>query len=353
VAGSKTRVTHRVLHVVRPSSGGIVSSLCTLLTSNEYYSEVVSTPETLERMHKRWSGKSHQVAPNAFSIRNTLSTASKLSRAAKASQCDVIHGHGITVLPVLALAGVFSGCQLVLTLHNILQASKMQQLVLRLLSHNVNLICVSDAILASATCLYARSAVRIYNGVAVSDGVMSKGDARKALGLHPDSPLVVSVSRLSPEKGLAGLAAAAKQILGDVVIVGDGPEREALSKYDDITLVGHVEKPWLWYCAADVVAVPSLNEGLGLSAIEALSTGCPVVATDVGGLPEVIVDEVLGKCVPVGDVTALATAINHQFTASRGNTADEEKRRSYVAAKFSVTGMLNDTIALYGRILGR
>jgi glycosyltransferase involved in cell wall biosynthesis len=99
--------------------------------------------------------------------------------------------------------------------------------------------------------------------------------------------------------------------------------------------------------------VPSHTEGLGLSAIEALSAGCPVVASDVGGLPEVIVDEALGKCVPAGDVTALASAINQQLTAGRGNTADEQKRRSYVAAKFSVTGMLDETSALYGRILGR
>lgn len=346
-------MTYRVLHVVRPSAGGIVSSLCTLLTSDDFYSEVISTPETLERIQRRWSGITHKVPSKAFSIRNTLLVALKISQSAKLSKMDVIHGHGITVLPALALAGMLSGCTLVLTLHNILQTSKMQRLVLMFLCRNVHLVCVSDAIRGSAMCLHPRSAVRIYNGVAMPEGFMSKGDAREALGLDPNAPIVLSVARLAPEKGLADLAAAAKQILGDVVIVGDGPEREALSKCDDITLVGHVDKPWLWYCAADVVAVPSLTEGLGLSAIEALSTGCPVVASDVGGLPEVIVDEALGKCVPAGDVTSLASAINDQLTAGRGNTADEEKRRAYVAAKFSVTGMLDETSALYGRILGR
>jgi len=295
----------------------------------------------------------HVLPNNSFSIHRSLLTALHIRRLARKSKPDVIHGHGITVLPALALAGMLTGLPVVLTLHNIFKASRLQSLVLRQLCRRTHLIAVSDAILHSAAALGGLSAQRIYNGVAVESGVVSKGDARKALGLSPDSALVVSVSRLSPEKGLADLATAAKLILGDVVIVGDGPERQALSNCDAIKLVGHVDKPWLWYCAADVVAVPSITEGLGLSAIEALSTGCPVVATDVGGLPEVIVDEVLGKCVPAGDVMALASAINHQLTASRGNTADEEKRRSYVAAKFSVTGMLNDTNALYGRILGR
>jgi glycosyltransferase involved in cell wall biosynthesis len=295
----------------------------------------------------------HVLPNDAFSIRRSLLTALHIRRLARKSKTDVIHGHGITVLPALSLAGMLTGLPLVLTLHNIFTASRVQTLILKLLCKRVNLIAVSDAILKSAADLGGMSAQRIYNGVAVESGVVSKGDARKALGLPPDSALVVSVSRLSPEKGLADLAAAAKQILGDVVIVGDGPEREALSTCDAIKLVGYVDKPWLWYCAADVVAVPSITEGLGLSAIEALSSGCPVVATDVGGLPEVIADDSLGTCVSAGDVTALASAINHHLTIGRGSATAEEKRRAYVADKFSINGMLIQTNALYGRILGR
>ena len=155
------------------------------------------------------------------------------------------------------------------------------------------------------------------------------------------------------EKGLNFLAAAANEISASVFIVGDGPERQSLTTNKTLQLVGHVSDPWLWYCAADVVAVPSLTEGLGLSAIEALSAGCPVVATDVGGLPEVISDDYLGECVPVGYVTALASAINHQLSIGRGDATAEEKRRAYVAGKFSIDGMLIQTNALYGRVLGR
>jgi glycosyltransferase involved in cell wall biosynthesis len=248
---------------------------------------------------------------------------------------------------------MLTGLPVVLTLHNIFKANRLQSLVLKQLCRRTHLIAVSDAILASAAVLGGLSAQRIYNGVMLRDEVVSQEDARKALGLDPSASIVLSVARLSPEKGLTLLAAAANDIPASVFIVGDGPERQTLSTYDALQLIGHVNDPWLWYCAADVVAVPSLTEGLGLSAIEALSTGCPVVATDVGGLPEVITDDSLGTCVSAGDVTALASAINHQLTIGRGSATAEEKRRAYVADKFSIDGMLIQTDALYGRILRR
>ena len=343
----------RVLHVVRPSAGGIVSSLCALLINNDSHAEVVTSAETCARVASRWSGTCHVLPNNAFSIRQSLLTAVRIARLVRASKTDVIHGHGITVLPALALAGMLTGLPVVLTLHNIFKASRLQSLVLKQLCRRTHLIAVSDAILASATVLGGLSAQRIYNGVMLRDEVVSQGDARKALGLDPSASIVLSVARLSPEKGLTLLAAAANDISASVFIVGDGPERQTLSTYDALQLIGHVNDPWLWYCAADVVAVPSLTEGLGLSAIEALSIGCPVVATDVGGLPEVITDDSLGKCVSAGDVPALVSAINHQLTIGRGSATAEEKRRAYVAEKFSIDGMLIQTDALYGRILSR
>ena len=345
-------MTPRILHIVRPSAGGIVSSLCTLLTNNEHYTEVAASAETCTKVRSRWSGTCHVLPDNAFSIRQSLLTGVRLAQLVRVSKTDVIHGHGISVLPALALAGMLSGLPVVLTLHNIFRASRVQTLILKLLCMRVHLIAVSDAILASAGVLGGLSAQRIYNGVMLRDEVVSKGDAREALGLDLNTSIVLSVARLAPEKGLNFLAAAANDIPASVFIVGDGPERQALSAYDALHLVGHVDNPWLWYCAADVVAVPSLTEGLGLSAIEALATGCPVIASNVGGLPEVITDDYLGACVPAGDVTALVSAIKLQLTAGRGCAVDEERRRAYVASRFSVTGMLEETGLLYGRILG-
>ncbi|MFM7187853.1 MAG: glycosyltransferase family 4 protein [Armatimonadota bacterium] len=346
-------MTPRILHIVRPSAGGIVTSLCTLLAGNDAYVEVAANADTCAKVTPRWPGTCHVLSDNAFSIHQSLPTAVRIARLAKASGFDIVHGHGITVLPALALSGMITGLPVVLTLHNVFRASSMQTLILKLLCRRVHLIAVSDAILASARKLGGRSAQRIYNGVMLRDEVVSKGDARKTLGLDAAEPLVLSVSRLAPEKGLNVLASGAGEIPAKVVILGDGPERQSLSTNDALHLVGHIADPWVWYCAADVVAVPSLTEGLGLSAIEAISSGCPVVASNVGGLPEVISDDYLGTCVPVGDAKALASAIRNHLIVGRGSLADERKRRAYVESKFSVHGMLDATNALYNRMMAK
>jgi len=341
-------VIPRVLHVVRPSAGGIVSSLCTLLTNNDVQAEVVASAETCARIAPRWQGICHTIPNAAFSILRNPVTALHIARRARASRADVIHGHGISVLPALVLAGILTGLPVVLTLHNILKASKLQTIVLHLLSRKVHLICVSNAILASAGVLGALSAQRIYNGVAVRNDLLSKVDARMSLGRIFEEGLVLSVARLSPEKGLAELAVLARDIPASVVIVGDGPLRQTLALSPDVELVGHVDDPWLWYCAADVVVIPSLTEGLGLSAIEALSAGCPVVATDVGGLPEVISGKNLGTCAAASDLKA---AINLWLEKGRGSSQDEAYRRAYVSKRFSVSSMTAETVALYRGIM--
>ena len=351
MAGSTTRVNPRVLHVVRPSAGGIVSSLCTLLINNSGYTEVAASEETCARIASRWTGMSHVLPDNAFLIQHSLGTALQIRRLARTSKSDVIHGHGITVLPAIVIAGMLTGLPVVVTLHNIFKASTVQRLVLKLLCQRVHIITVSDAILRSVGVLGGLSAQRIYNGVAVRNTLLTKTDARKALGRIFEQGLVLSVARLSPEKGLSDLNAVARDIRASVVIVGDGPLRQTLAKSPDVEFVGHVDDPWVWYCAADVVVIPSLTEGLGLSAIEALSAGCPVVATNVGGLPEVISAENLGTRVGASDPDALKSAINHWLEAGRGSREDEESRRAYAADHFSVSRMASQTVALYRRIM--
>jgi len=346
-------VIPRVLHVVRPSAGGIVSSLCTLVTTNDVQAEVIASAETCARIASRWPGTCHIIPNNAFSIRVSPITALRIARLARVSKSDVIHGHGISVLPAIALAGMLTGLPVVLTLHNIFKASRVQRLVLKLLCKNVHIIAVSDAILKSAAALGGLSGQRIYNGIALRNDLLSTVDARKALGRIFEHGLVLSVARLSPEKGLTLLAAAANDISASVLIVGDGPLRKTLSTSPDVELVGYVDDPWLWFCAADVVVIPSLTEGLGLSAIEALSAGCPVVATNVGGLPEVVSASHLGSLVTKSDPNALASAINGWLSKGRGSHEDEEARRAHVSQRFSVTEMLSLTTALYSRILRR
>jgi len=100
------------------------------------------------------------------------------------------------------------------------------------------------------------------------------------------------------------------------ILVGDGPERSALENLiAELGIEGSVwmagdrdDIPELLACL-DVFVLPSLGEGISNTVLEAMASGLPVVATRVGGNPELVEDGVTGLLVPVGDVTALANAL--------------------------------------------
>ncbi len=137
--------------------------------------------------------------------------------------------------------------------------------------------------------------------------------------LPTDGP-VVAVGRLMAEKGFDVLIEAVALMptaeRPEVVIVGDGPDRtllEALALRRSVTVqfVGAVAPSEVgqWYQRARLVCVPSRREGFGMVVAEALAAGRPVVATAVGGAPNLIADGDNGRLVPPGDADALADAL--------------------------------------------
>jgi N-acetyl-alpha-D-glucosaminyl L-malate synthase BshA len=143
---------------------------------------------------------------------------------------------------------------------------------------------------------------------------------RGALTGHADElPWVLHLSNLRPVKAPETLAAAAALVARErpcrIVLAGDGPERGAVVSIlrghglgDRLIETGSVERPELWLRAADVLLLPSRQESFGLAALEAMSSGLPVVASDVGGLRELVEHGATGLLCPVGDVRAFAEA---------------------------------------------
>ena len=145
--------------------------------------------------------------------------------------------------------------------------------------------------------------------------------AREALGLAQDAEVVLYVGRLVPEKGLRELVHATRRLLATrprarVVLVGDGPLYAELAA----TLAAEPALPLQlagsqapaevarWMVASDLVTLPSYSEGHPNVLVEALACGRPVVATPVGGIPEVV-DAASGLLVPARDADALADAL--------------------------------------------
>ena len=171
------------------------------------------------------------------------------------------------------------------------------------------------AMVGSAPWLRADAVSVVHNGVDV-EAIAAAAPAE--LGLPPHARVVGFMGRLDPEKGALDLGAAWRSIVRRVptahlVIAGSGSEeRELQARLRDspqVRLLGFRRDIASLLRAFDVLAVPSHSEAFGLSAAEAMAAGVPVVATRVGGLPEVVEDGVQGLLVPPGAPQALADAV--------------------------------------------
>jgi glycosyltransferase involved in cell wall biosynthesis len=166
---------------------------------------------------------------------------------------------------------------------------------------------------------------------------------RRQLGL-PDEALVVGCIAFDhPAKGLDVLLHAFREVAGRhpecyLMVVGVDPGRSMapgvaarLGLADRIRWTGIRDEGWRLLDAADVYVQPSLSEGLGLSILEAMALGLPVVATPVGGIPEVVVDGRTGFLASAPTAEALAAALERLLTdRSRWQALGEAGRRRYL-----------------------
>jgi glycosyltransferase involved in cell wall biosynthesis len=166
---------------------------------------------------------------------------------------------------------------------------------------------------------------------------------RARLGLSPGERVVLTVGRLSHEKGQEHLirAAAAWRDRARVVIAGDGPDRPRLERLareigcrDSVVFAGLTPHVAAFYSIADVFVLPSLSEGSPNALLEAMAAGLPIVATDVGGVPEIAADGVNALLVPPRDRDALARAVktlldDRERCQRLGSMAQMTVRREY------------------------
>ena len=149
----------------------------------------------------------------------------------------------------------------------------------------------------------------------------TRAEARARLGLPRNAYVVAGVGRFVPIKGFDLLLAALAEVVASVpaahvLLIGDGEERstleaqaEAAGLGDRLHITGTVTDVIGALAAADVLAAPSRNEGMGRVLVEAMALGLPVVGARVGGIPDVILDGECGLLVPPDDAAALGGAL--------------------------------------------
>jgi glycogen synthase len=250
--------------------------------------------------------------------------------AARALDADLLHAHWLPSGWVAARTGRPFVLQVWGT--DLELARRAPRLARRILSR-ARLVVAASTELAEAARRLGAPDVRV-----IPSGV----DLPAEVGQEAEPPEVLYAGRLSEEKGVLELVAAAHGM--KLVVAGDGPLRSRVAGARGF--VPHDELQDL-YARAAIVACPSRREGFGVACLEAMAHGRPVVAGDVGGLRDLVVDGETGYLVPPRDVAALRAALE-------GLLDDAELRRRLGAAarerartRFSWDAFTDATLAAY------
>ncbi|KYC38713.1 glycoside hydrolase [Scytonema hofmannii PCC 7110] len=204
-------------------------------------------------------------------------------------------------------------------------------------------------------------------------GCVDRQTARAALGIDPEAKLVLYVGRFDPRKGIETLVRAVGQsqfrssdklqlIIGGGSRPGhsDGIERDRIESIvaelgmgDFTTFPGRLSQEILpyYYAAANVCVVPSHYEPFGLVAIEAMASGTPVVASDVGGLQFTVIPEETGLLATPQDATAFSAAIDQILSNPQLGDQWGQGGRRRVENKFSWDGVASQLDRLYTQIV--
>jgi glycosyltransferase involved in cell wall biosynthesis len=187
----------------------------------------------------------------------------------------------------------------------------------------------------------------------------ASGDFRRSLGIPVGAKLIGAVGRLVPIKNISLLLEAAALARREapelrVVLVGDGELRAdleaqaaALEMTEAVVFAGWRRDLPSVYADLDAVVISSHNEGTPASLIEAMATGCPVIATRVGGVPDLIVDGETGRLVPPGNREALAVALLALFRESARTARMAELAQRRVLERYQAERLVADVDRLY------
>ncbi len=213
---------------------------------------------------------------------------------------------------------------------------------------------------------------QIYNGVDVERFSTTDSGRRDGLpaDFAPEGTVVIgTVGRMQEVKNPLGLVDAFIELVRSepamgsglrLVMVGDGPLRQvAMQRLEAAALDAQA---WLpgprddvpdLLRACDVFVLPSLNEGISNTILEAMACGLPVVATDVGGNPELVVHDQTGLLVPTGDVAAMAGAIGRYVDDPQRRRDHGRAARRCIEDRFSLGAMVAAYLSLYEGLLAR
>jgi glycosyltransferase involved in cell wall biosynthesis len=209
------------------------------------------------------------------------------------------------------------------------------------------------------------SVVRL--GIDLDQRLTEEGDngagLRRLFGVSPDSFVVGWIGRMTSIKRVPDILLTFKELRdrgvdATLCLVGDGPDRQRVEQRAHelgisrhTLFIGYQHDVGPYYAFFDALLLPSANEGTPVVAIEALASSRPIVATRVGGVPDVVSDGVDGYLVDVGDIDAMTSRLAELAADPELRRTMGEAGRARVLPRYRVERLINDIDALYRELL--
>ena len=372
--------TFKVMHILRPAEGGMknhVESLLKHIDPGIYQSVLVCPATVAAKMETECKVYNLELTDDIAPAKD-VKTLKKLINIINIEKPNILHTHGTKASIFGRLAAKRSSGNIctVSTVHNFIYQFPTSWLKGKLFSYfQRQLIPSADHYISVSNALaenvrFHESIPKdkmsvVYNGVNLKDFemILDCNAAKAALHLDVKEPVVGMIARLIPQKGvqhfLKMTEIVSKKLPGcQFLIIGSGPQRDALvdQAYDmgieaRIIFCGYRKDIPMMLPIINVLVIPSLSEGLSITALEAMASRRPIVAYNTGGLSELIINEETGLAFKKGDINGLAHGVLelliHRQKAERlGNTA-----RQLVEEKFTLAKMIADTEKIYEKLL--
>jgi glycosyltransferase involved in cell wall biosynthesis len=314
-------------------------------------------------------------------VRDLLATV-RLARVIRRERPQILHTHTAKAGTVGRLAAILAGSRrppvVVHTFHGHVLRGYFDPIRTRLFlalerwlaAHSTALIAVGPQVRDDLVGLGVAPAERftvIRLGIELEERVRAdengRAETRRYLGVPAERFVVGWVGRMTAVKRTEDVLEAFKRLRENGVdaclcMVGDGPERERLERraaelgvIRDTLFLGYQEDVAQYYAAFDALVLPSANEGTPVSVIEALAAQTPVVATRVGGVPDVVRDGEEGFLVDTGDTGGLAERLTRLARDPELRRRLGRSGRGRVLSRYAVERLLDDVDRLYRELL--